>query len=296
MSILVTGASGFVGSHLLNYLKHRTGLTCYGLSRRHPENALMRICDLADRSRVDETIRLLKPELIFHMAGSFSNDFVTDFDNNVLGARHLLDAVVAAELPARILLMGSAAEYGNLDPQQSPVAETQVLRPVSVYGWTKAAQTQLASLYASTFGLDVIVARTFNLLGRGVSEKLFVGNVQKQIDAVQAGERDRISIGSLDAERDYIDIADACALYYAIATKGVAGEVYNVGSGKPVIMRDLLLDMLHHARLDESIVDEEAAGKPTPHPQVSRIYADICKVSMLANNISVERKYSRPPV
>jgi GDP-4-dehydro-6-deoxy-D-mannose reductase len=281
MSILVTGASGFVGSHLLDYLKHRTGLTCYGLSRQHPDKARMHFCDLADRSRVDETIRLLKPDLIFHMAGSFSNDFVTDLGNNVLAARHLLDAVVAAELPARILLMGSAAEYGDLDPDQSPVAETQALRPVSVYGWTKAAQSQLASLYASTFGLDVMVARTFNLLGRGVSEKLFIGNVQKQIDAVQAGKRDRISVGSLDAERDYINIADACALYHAISTNGVAGEVYNVGSGKPVTMRVLLRDMLRHARLDESIVDEDAAGKPTTHAQVSRIYADISKLNAL---------------
>jgi len=284
MTILVTGASGFVGSHLLDYLKHRTGLTCYGLSRQHPDEARMHFCDLADRSRADETIRLLKPELIFHMAGSFSNDFTTDFGNNVLTARHLLDAVVAAELPARILLMGSAAEYGNLDPVQSPVAETQVLRPVSVYGWTKAAQTQLASLYASTFGLDVMVARTFNLLGRGVSEKLFVGNVQKQIDAVQTGKRDRITVGSLDAERDYIDIADACDLFFAIATGGIAGEVYNVGSGKAVSMRKLLYDMLHEAGLDKSIVDDDAAGKATPHAQVSRIYADIGKVSVLLNN------------
>jgi nucleoside-diphosphate-sugar epimerase len=285
MSILVTGASGFVGSHLLDYLKHRTGLTCYGLSRRHPDDALIHICDLADRSRVEETIRRLKPELIFHMAGSFSNDFVTDFGNNVLAARHLLDAVATAELPARILLMGSAAEYGDLAPEQSPVAETQVLRPVSVYGWTKAAQTQLATLYASTFGLDVMVARSFNLLGRGVSEKLFVGNVQKQIDAVLAGERNGISVGRLDAERDYIDIHDACALYYAIATQGAAGEVYNVGSGRPVSMRALLHDMLHDAGLDESIVVEDGAGKSTPHAQVSTIYADIGKVSALANEV-----------
>ena len=284
MSLLVTGASGFVGSHLLDYLRHTTGSTCYGLSRRHPVDARMHFCDLDDRSRVEETVRLLKPTLIFHMAGSFSNDFVTDLQNNVIAARHLLDAVAAMELPARILLMGSAAEYGDLDPEQSPVAETQVLRPVSVYGWTKAAQTQLASLYASTFGLDVMVARSFNLLGRGVSEKLFVGNVQKQIDAVLAGERDRISVGNLDAERDYIDIADACALYHAIATRGVAGEVYNVGSGRSVSMRAVLHDMLRHAGLDESIVDEDGTGKPTPHAQVSTIYADIGKVSALVGS------------
>jgi len=287
MSILVTGATGFVGSHLLDYLRRATGQTCYGLSRRHPEDEStpghMRYFDMGDSSRVAETVRLLKPSLIFHMAGSFSNDFATDLQNNVLAARHLLDAVVAAAVPARILLMGSAAEYGDLDPTQSPVAETQPPGPVSVYGWSKAAQSLLAPLYASSYGLDVTVARTFNLLGRGVSEKLFVGNVSKQIDAVLAGERDRISVGRLDAERDYIDIADACALYYAIATRGVAGEVYNVGSGRPVSMRALLRDMLRHAGLDESIVDEDGAGKPTPHAQVSSIYADIGKLSALVN-------------
>lgn len=282
MSILVTGASGFVGSHLLDYLRHNTSSTCYGLSRQHPDDAHMTCCDMADDMRVAETMRLLKPSMIFHMAGSFSNDFVTDFQNNVLAARHLLDAVAAAELPARILLMGSAAEYGDLSREQNPVPETLALRPVSVYGWTKAAQTQLATLYASTYGLDVMVARTFNLLGRGMSDQLFVGNAQKQIDAVLAGRTDRISFGSLDAERDYIDINDACALYYSIACNGVSGEVYNVGSGKAVSMRKLLRDMLHHAGLDESIVDEDAAGKATPHAQVSTIYADITKVNALS--------------
>lgn len=282
MSILVTGASGFVGSHLLDYLKHKTSSTCYGLTRQHPDDVHIKCCDLADSTRVAETIRLLKPSMIFHMAGSFSNDFVTDFQNNVLAARHLLDAVAAAELPARILLMGSAAEYGDIGREQNPVPETQALRPVSVYGWTKAAQTQLATLYASTYGLDVMVARTFNLLGRGVSDKLFVGNAQKQIAAVLAGERDRISVGRLDAERDYIDIHDACALYYSIAGKGIAGEVYNVGSGKAVSMRRLLHDMLQHTGLDESIVDADSAGKTTLHAQVSTIYADITKVTALS--------------
>jgi GDP-4-dehydro-6-deoxy-D-mannose reductase len=283
VNILVTGATGFIGRHLLDHLETVTGAVVYGLSRssapgRHTT------CELSEAAGVGAMLKQINPSLVFHLAGSFSNDFDTDYRNNVLAAKNLLDAVAEQALPTRVLLMGSAAEYGIIRPVDNPVKETQALKPVSIYGWTKAAQTQLASLYASTHGVDVTVARTFNLTGAGMSEQLFVGRVQKQITALLAGEQDRIHVGRLDAERDYLDVTTACKHLHVIAVRGAAGEVYNVGSGRPTGMRALLQDMLHTAGLDMTVVDEAGAGKATPHAQVDCIYADVTRVHALLDH------------
>lgn len=281
MSILVTGASGFVGSHLLAYLRAHSNTRCLGLARTDSDNSDTVVCDLNDSEQVNETIKRLQPSVIFHAAGSFSNIFEVDLQNNVLCTKNILDAVIEHQPAARILLMGSAAEYGEIKRDENPVAEDHPLKPVSIYGWSKAAQTQLAHLYFKTYGLDIVIARTFNLIGQGVSDKLFAGRVEQQIRAVLEGRAKKISVGNLDAGRDYIGIEEACALYDLIATKGVTGETYNVGSGTDISMRELLRKLLDQAGLDESIVEENAHGKNTPHSEVSVIYANIDKITQL---------------
>ncbi|MCK4706697.1 MAG: NAD-dependent epimerase/dehydratase family protein [Gammaproteobacteria bacterium] len=283
MNILVTGSSGFVGSHLLAYLKGHSNSHCIGLARassKDSENDTV-ICDLNNKSQVDKLIKKLQPSLIFHAAGSFSNDFETDFQNNVRCTKNILDSVKENSPTSRVLLMGSAAEYGEISNDENPVTEDHPLKPISIYGWSKAAQTQLAHLYVKTYGVNIVIARTFNLIGKGMSDKLFVGRVERQIDAVLSGEAENISVGSLDAERDYIDIENACAMYYAIAIKGKAGEAYNVGSGTAISMKDLLNNLLHQAGLDESVIDKNTNHKNTPHSEVSVIYANISKVTKL---------------
>ncbi|MDH5612659.1 MAG: NAD-dependent epimerase/dehydratase family protein [Gammaproteobacteria bacterium] len=286
MSILVTGSSGFVGRHLLDYLRNNTDSKCLGLTRtpiKNNHNDTV-VCDLNDKDQLDKLIKKLQPSLIFQTAGSFSNDFETDFQNNVRCTKNILDSVKENSLASRILLMGSAAEYGEINNDENPVTENHPLNPISIYGWSKAAQTQLAHLYTKTYGLDIVNARTFNLIGKGMSEKLFVGRVEKQINAILSGEADKITVGNLDAERDYIDIKDACAFYYKIATKGKAGETYNVGSGHPTGMRELLNKLLHQAGLDYSVVNENSNGKNTPHSEVSIIYASIDKLTKLTTS------------
>lgn len=282
MSILVTGASGFVGSHLLAYLRAHSNSRCIGLTRTPSNNDEDTVaCDLNDSDQVNETIKRLQPSLIFHAAGSFSNIFEVDLQNNVLCTKIILDAILKHQPEARILLMGSAAEYGEIGRHENPVAEDHPLNPVSIYGWSKAAQTQLAHLYSRTYGVDIVIARTFNLLGQGMSEKLFVGRVEKQIAAILSGETEKISVGNLDAQRDYIDIEKACALYYSIAHKGKSGETYNVGSGAAISMRTLLNKLLQQAGLNSSVINENASGKNTPHAEVSVIYANIEKINSL---------------
>ena len=279
MKVLVTGASGFAGKHLIAYLQSLLHANCIGVTRTARNDPGTVFCELTDHRQVDELVEKFRPTLIFHLAGSFSNDFENDYYNNVMAAKNILEAVLKYDAGTRIMLMGSAAEYGDVGADQNPVSEQQVLKPVTVYGWSKAAQTMLASYYASKHSLNVTVARTFNLAGKGMSDRLFMGRVQRQIRDIKSGSARRISVGSLASKRDYIDIDSACAMYYTIATRGEPGEVYNVGSGSATSMRELMKRMLHEAGLDFSVVDEIPETRRAN--EVSVIYADISKVTRL---------------
>jgi nucleoside-diphosphate-sugar epimerase len=159
-------------------------------------------------------------------------------------------------------------------PDENPVREDRVLRPVSVYGMTKAWQTQLAGLYAAR-GVDVAVARVFNLEGPGMSERLFVGRLQKQIQEVLAGSRQVIELGPLDATRDYLSTAEAAEQLLAIAAYAPAGSIHHVASGVPVTMRALMERMLAASGLDAGIVRENRELSNRSGYDVPAIYADV---------------------
>jgi len=153
-------------------------------------------------------------------------------------------------------LIGSAAEYGVVRLEENPIREDRVLNPVSIYGLTKAWQTQLAGYYASS-GVDVVVARVFNLDGPRLSERLFIGRLQKQIAEVLACQKTVIELGPLTAIRDYVSTDEAADQVLAIAEHGETGRVYHVASGLPVKMRDILVRYLSIHKLDASIVHED---------------------------------------
>ncbi len=152
-------------------------------------------------------------------------------------ARHLLDT--AEELAIRVFLAGSAVEYGGVRPEGNPVREDWILNPVSTYGLPKAWQTQPTGLYASR-GVDAVVARIFNLDGPGLSERLFVGRLRRQIEKVLAGRRSAIELGPLSAIRDYVSTDEVAKQIPAIARGAEGGRVCHVASGIPVTMRELL--------------------------------------------------------
>ena len=134
-------------------------------------------------------------------------------------------------------------------------------------------------------GLDVVVARIFNLWGAGLSSQLFAGRVDQQVRDVLAGKQARISVGSLSAIRDYISLAQAAEQIAAIAERGKSGQVYHVASGHPVSMRDLLIKRLTMDGLDYQIVDESQSNSSRVGYDVPAIYADISKTTALLDRI-----------
>lgn len=275
--VLITGGGGALGRALKSrLLTQPRDCIIFAPGRENADDFL----DLRDRDQIVRVMERTRPDLILHLAATFSNDFDEAYAVNVAAARHLLEAVDASFQLARVVLVGSAAEYGAVTTEENPISEEHVLRPVSIYGITKAWQTELAYLHASR-GTDVVVARIFNLVGPHLSERLFVGRLHKQIDEFRRGERVQIEVGPLSAIRDYLSIEDAVSQLLAVADFGEAGKVYHVASGQPVIMRELLARELAAHELDESIVVEGAALTNRRGHDVPAIYADVSRTTAL---------------
>ncbi len=280
--ILITGASGFTGRHLTAELATDKTCTLFLADRNAPKISDRRscVCDFSDADAVTRLIREIRPDKIFHLVGSYTNEFNTDYTSNVVTTKNILDAVREARKPCRILLVGSSAEYGFPISPRKPVAENHPCRPVSIYGLIKLFQTELMQTYIRLYGLNIVAVRPFNLLGEGVSATLFAGKMAEEIKRYARGEIREIVTGKLSVQRDYIDIDEAIRYYRDVMERGKEGEIYNVGSGKDLSCRALLRRMLKKEGLSFSIVREgkhEVPGKIV----VPRIFADISKVMKL---------------
>jgi nucleoside-diphosphate-sugar epimerase len=273
-TVLVTGSTGALGRAVIRRLNKDGNYNIIATSRNSDDGGAQ--LDITDHARLAAIIGREKPELILHLAATFVNDFDEAYAVNVEASRQLLETVRQSAMKTRVLLIGSAAEYGVIKPEENPIREDHVLHPVSVYGLTKAWQTQLAGYYASC-GVDVVVARVFNLEGGNLSQRLFIGRLQKQIDEVLAGKQSVIELGPLDATRDYISIDEAAVQILAIAKHGESAQVYNVASGIPVTMREVLTRYLKKNKLDISLVHESASLSQRIGYDVPVIYADMKK-------------------
>lgn len=272
---LVTAATGFTGRHLLAHLEGRRRAVI-GTVRQPTDGFLT--CDVTRREEVRALLAKHKPDEVFHCAGTFANAWEPDFSTNALAARHLLEAVAELGLACRVLLIGSAAEYGW--PAPGAVAETAPLSPVSVYGLTKVMQTQIMGFAHRQQNVHVVMARTFNLLGEGCSPSLFPGRVQQQIRELKAGRTDHITVGPLTSQRDYLPVEAAVAAYERILVHGRSGEVYNVGSGHPTPLTEVLTGLLRPHGLTMDHVRVAPLPGP-PRPNVDVVYADTGKLQSL---------------
>ncbi|RYE54128.1 MAG: NAD-dependent epimerase/dehydratase family protein, partial [Hyphomicrobiales bacterium] len=256
--VLISGGHSVLGRGLSDRLRN-DGYEVWQGSRRAVDAPFSCLMDVADAAQVRSAVEAVQPSLIFHLAASYEREFQTAFDVNVNGARHVIEAVADLKIASRILVMGSAAEYGVVEPEENPVSENRSTKPVSIYGMTKAWQTMWCQKQALE-GHDVVVARMFNLDAPGLPCRLFLGNLERMIAAVMSGQRARIETGPLSATRDYIGLHQAIDQLLAIARAGIRGSVYHVASGRPITMRQLLEKQLASAGLGADLVDENTAS------------------------------------
>jgi GDP-4-dehydro-6-deoxy-D-mannose reductase len=254
VKVLVTGAGGFVAGHLLDFLRAEHPETeLFGLVRPHgtapgPAGGAITVleADLNDPASLEPVLDAVTPDRIVHLAGQSSVhlswiDPGGTLRTNVLGIVHLLDAVRRRGLAPSVLVVGSAEEYGMVDPADLPLREDMPLRPSSPYAVSKVAQGLLALQYGPAGGLRILRTRTFHHTGPGRGETFAESSFARQIAEIEAGKRPPVlQVGNLDAVRDYSDVRDVVRAYWALLDRGEAGEVYNVCSGRGRRIRDLL--------------------------------------------------------
>lgn len=238
------------------------------------------LVNVGDRNSIQGLIEQFRPSLLVNLVATFGADFDESYQLNVISTKNILESVQQLSYPCRVVTIGSAAEYGLVAPEDNPISEARVLKPVSVYGLTKSWQTLLAHQF-SQHGVDTVNCRVFNLIGPSMSSRLFVGSVQQQIRRLKSGHTNKILVGPLGAIRDYLSTREAATQILAIAKLGKAGETYNVGSGEQTSMRSLLQSMLTSEGLSPDCVEEASLSSSRKSYDVPVIYADMAKTNDL---------------
>lgn len=260
MRALITGITGFAGSHLADYLlAEQSDVEIFGTYRwrsrmeniDHLEGKINLLeCDLRDAAAVHGVLAEVRPDFIFHLAAQSyvpaswraPSDTLT---TNLIGQTNIFEAVRMLELDPVIQIAGSSEEYGLVLPDEVPIKETNPLRPLSPYAVSKVGQDLLAYQYFRSYGLKTIRTRGFNHTGPRRGEVFVTSNFAKQIASIEAGLREPvIRVGNLDAQRDFTDVRDMVRAYWLAVTKAKHGEVYNLASGKAVTIRELLDQLL----------------------------------------------------
>lgn len=276
MRVLVTGIAGFAGRHVAATLA-AAGHEVHGLAlgpAAVPGAAVVHAADLLDQTGLARVVAAAAPEAVVHLAAvSFVPAAEADprlaVRVNVEGTVGLLEALDAGAPRARLLLVGSADAYGCVSPEEVPIHETVPLRPLSVYGATKAAAETVALQWARRHGRDVVVARPFNHTGPGQAPEFVVPAFARQIARIAAGlEEPVVRVGDLDPVRDVSDVRDVARGYLALLERGARGEVYNLCAGRGVAIREILERLLAAAGVDVRVERDPARGRPMEVPRI----------------------------
>jgi GDP-4-dehydro-6-deoxy-D-mannose reductase len=314
MRVLITGITGFAGSHLAEYiLANHPDVAVYGTYRwrsrmesleelsnegkidliegRYPTGAGLRDethrgrvtllhCELTDAGAVEKLISSVQPQRIFHLAAqsfvqsSFDEPAAT-FRINVESQLNILEAIRRHDTQIRMHIAGSSEEYGLVHPDEVPMKETNPLRPLSPYAVSKVAQDKLAYQYFKSYGLHLVVTRGFNHTGPRRGIIFVTSTMARQIALIEAGKHEPVIYhGDLTSKRDWTDVRDMVRAYWLALEKGEAGEVYNVGRGKCWSIREMLDILLTHSKVKIKTQEDPARLRPSDVPI---LWADTAK-------------------
>lgn len=282
MRVLITGITGFAGSHLADYiLENHPDVRLYGLVRwrSRMENILhiqekieLFEADLKDIVSLRKSLAEIKPDRIFHLAAQSFVPFswkcpAETFAINAIGQINLFEAILSLGLSPKIQVAGSSEEYGLVNSDEVPMREENPLRPLSPYAVSKVAQDFLAWQYFKSYGLRTVRTRGFNHTGPRRGEVFICSNFAKQIAEIEKKKREPvIFVGNLEAKRDFTDVRDTVRAYWLSLEKGEEGEVYNIGKGKTCSMKEVLDILLSKSKVHVKIEVDSKRLRPSDVP------------------------------
>lgn len=272
--VLVTGAGGFVGGWMVRHLAGAGAEVVAGVhALRHDVSLAVRteVFDLDDPTSVFTLLEKLRPSAVVHLAGFASPHLANSRPEaahrvNFIGTLRLLEACKSCASKPAVLLAGSATVYGQVEPGELPLRESQAPRPADHYSLSKACQESLAPLYRDLF--PVVVARPFNHTGPGQVRDFALPAFAAQIARIEAGRQEAvIRVGDLSAERDFLHVADVVAAYALLLERRESG-VFNVCSGTSHPMSWWLELLLRGARKPIEVVVDPSRVFPQGNPRL----------------------------
>jgi GDP-4-dehydro-6-deoxy-D-mannose reductase len=283
MKVLITGITGFAGSHLAEYiLEHEPGVEVYGIRRwrsriENVEHLLDKIqiveCNVVDSSSVKALIADVRPDKIFHLAAqsfvpSSWNAPAESLTTNILGQLNIFEALRESKLmDTWVQIACSSEEYGMVYPDEIPIRETNPLRPLSPYAVSKVTQDVLAYQYFMSYGIKAVRTRGFNHTGPRRGEVFVCSNFSKQVVEIERKKRPPILyVGNLEARRDFTDVRDMVRAYWLSTEKCEPGDVYNICTGSSVSIQDLLQLVLSHTTLEIEVRQDPSRLRPSDVP------------------------------
>ncbi len=280
---LITGAAGFVGRHLVALIRaSRPEDEIWGIDRPLAErrDALaasndFRVCPLS-LSAVDplvECLKSIRPTYVVHLAAQSSvatswRDPVNSFVNNTNIFLNLIEAVRLAEVPCRVLSVGSSEEYGPRRQEELPLRESMCPAPANPYAVARVAQEHLSKVYAESYGVEIICTRSFNHVGPDQSERFVASAFCKQGVEVALGIKEAMRVGDLGIVRDFIDVRDVVRAYVLLLERGVSGSVYNVCTGRGTKLAALVTLVSHAVGRELPVKQDQSLVRPADNPVI----------------------------
>src|SRR5947207_14552910 len=306
MRVLITGITGFAGSHLAEHiLAEHPDVAVFGTYRwrsrmenldtlmakgvldviegrystgagqadqAHKGRVTLLHCELTDAGAVEKLIAATRPDRIFHLA---AQSFVqSSFDEpaatmriNIEAQLNILESIRRHDTKIRVHIAGSSEEYGLVYPDEVPMKETNPLRPLSPYAVSKVAQDKLAYQYFKSYGVHTVVTRGFNHAGPRRGHVFSTGTFARQIALIEAGKHEPvIYVGDLTSKRDFTDVRDVVRAYWLALEKADAGEDYNVSQGRTWTMGEMLNILLSHSKVKIRTQEDPARLRPSDVP------------------------------
>lgn len=274
MNILITGASGFTGLNMIEFLNSHDAVRITGLARKNQmqfssaSNISWTRGDILARDSLYDTVSSVNPDVILHLAGLSSGSLAELRETNVTGTRNILDAAIRVNPSCRILVISSSAVYGYAG--STPIAETHILNPLSEYGVSKVEQETLCREYSKTGESQIAVARPFNLVGPHQPASFVCGRVVRQVIEIERGERNSLDLFEIQSSRDFIDVRDVVKAYWGLLSHPefsitCAGKLFNIGSCNATAISEVI-DLIERITGEHYPVQLPISPAPVPVP------------------------------